>query len=164
FVECYSKSDAHREYPIILTSLRYPVTVAWRIQSTDDRVFTLTGVKQTLKAQGKLILTKETEALGLTIGGQNMLPSSFSLSENYPNPFNPSTKFEIGVPKLAFVDISIYNIMGQKVRTLFHGEKAAGYYFLEWNGYTADNAPAAGGVYFVRMESDKFTTVHKIML
>ncbi len=71
------------------------------------------------------------------------LPISFRLFQNYPNPFNPSTKIKYSIPKLSFVTIKIYDVLGSEVATLVNEEKPVGTYELTWN---AENLPS--GVYF----------------
>jgi hypothetical protein len=92
------------------------------------------------------------------------VPAAFALSQNYPNPFNPTTRVRVSVPSSAQIDVAIYNVLGQRIRTLFAGEAEAGYHTLEWNGCTDGNIPVGNGIYFVRMASRDFTAVNKIVL
>jgi len=75
-------------------------------------------------------------------------PNEFALLQNYPNPFNPSTTISYSLPEQADVRIEIYNILGQKVATLFDGDQQAGQHEIVWR---ADEYPS--GVYFARMSS-----------
>lgn len=94
----------------------------------------------------------------------NLLPETFTLSQNYPNPFNPSTKFDFALPVKSHVAISIYNVLGQNIKTLVDGEYAAGYYTADWDGTTDVGSMAASGIYFYRMETDKYSATKKLML
>ena len=90
--------------------------------------------------------------------------TEFALSQNYPNPFNPSTTIEFALPISSQVDIAIYNILGQKVATLFNGYQTTGYHQVEWN---ASNF--GSGVYFYKITAtsetgSKFQSVKKLML
>jgi hypothetical protein len=87
------------------------------------------------------------------------LPATWSLSQNYPNPFNPTTAISYQLPALSQVDVSIYNLLGQKVITLVSEKQAAGHYSVVWNatGFSA-------GVYFCRMEAGDFIKVIKLAL
>jgi hypothetical protein len=98
------------------------------------------------------------------VRNEEIVPAVFKLSENYPNPFNPSTTFTIEIPHLSHVEIAVYNILGKKVRTLLNEEKPAGDYTVVWNGLTDDNTTVSSGIYFLRMLSEKFNAVQKIML
>jgi Secretion system C-terminal sorting domain len=89
----------------------------------------------------------------------NQVPGSFKLSQNFPNPFNPSTQISYSVPKSGTVMISVYNTLGQKVATLFYGEASAGKHIATFN---ADRY--ASGVYFCRMEAAGFSQTVKMML
>jgi hypothetical protein len=77
------------------------------------------------------------------------LPKTFSLSQNYPNPFNPLTTIKYQLPILSGVELSIYNILGQKVATLVFGKQPAGYYQVEW-----DASGYASGIYFYRLSAE----------
>ena len=83
------------------------------------------------------------------IDGSNGVPNIFSLSQNYPNPFNPITQINYTLPKDDAINISIYNLLGQKVAILFDGMQNAGEHSIKWN---AKDFPS--GVYFARLESD----------
>jgi Carboxypeptidase regulatory-like domain/FlgD Ig-like domain len=95
---------------------------------------------------------------------ENTLPIAFDLKQNYPNPFNPSTKITYQIPQNQFVNLDIYDALGQKVRTLVNSEQNAGYYNLEWNGRNDSGVSVTSGVYFYRIHTDSFTKVMKMML
>lgn len=78
----------------------------------------------------------------------NFLPKEFRLEQNYPNPFNPSTAINYQLSVLSFVDLSIYNSLGQKVVTLVSEKQPAGYYNVVW-----DAGRFSASVYFCRMEA-----------
>ena len=69
----------------------------------------------------------------LSVESNEPAPSSFSLYQNYPNPFNPSTTIEFEVPKTVNVRIEVYNIAGQRVKTLLNRSMKAGYHEIEFN-------------------------------
>ena len=85
---------------------------------------------------------------------------SFNLSQNYPNPFNPTTTINYQLPVANHVELSIYNILGQKVATLVNKTQTAGSYKVEW-----DASNFASGIYWYRLETDKgFVQTHKLVL
>ena len=92
------------------------------------------------------------------------LPTEYSLGVNYPNPFNPSTTIQYALPEVATVEIVIYNVMGQTVRTLDCGTRGPGEYEVEWDGRDVGGAPAASGIYFYRMIAGDFTQSRKMLL
>jgi len=92
------------------------------------------------------------------------LPTRFGLSQNYPNPFNPSTKFEVTLPKASHLQVAIYNLLGQKIATLVDEVRPSGTYTITWDGRTSAGTVANTGVYFVKMQTEDFSTVRKILL
>ena len=96
--------------------------------------------------------------------GSDNLPDEYSLSANYPNPFNPSTTIEFSLPSAGRVELTVYNIRGQKVRTLVDGPLTAGNHTVIWNGANATGEQVASGVYLYRLRADGFTSVKKMIL
>ena len=87
------------------------------------------------------------------------IAASFSLSEAYPNPFNPVTTMELVMPIAGDMTVEVYNLLGQSVSTLTSGYKDAGTYSLIW-----DAKASASGMYFVKAQADGFTKIQKLML
>jgi hypothetical protein len=87
------------------------------------------------------------------------VPLRYHLEQNYPNPFNPSTTIQYELPLDAQVTLEIYNILGQKVRTLVDDVQTAGYYEIIFN---SDNL--ASGVYFYRLNAGNYTDIKKMIL
>ena len=92
------------------------------------------------------------------------IPSVFSLSQNYPNPFNPITKMNYNLPMRSKVNISIYNVLGQEIKTLVNEVQEYGYHSISWNGKDNFGRDMASGVYFTRMVSKGFTQTKKMLL
>jgi len=92
-------------------------------------------------------------------------PTDFSLEQNYPNPFNPETALSYQLPAQSDVRLDIYNSLGQKVRTLENGRKAAGRYILKWDGRDDAGKPVTSGVYLYRLQAGKkFARSRKMLL
>ncbi len=91
--------------------------------------------------------------------GPSTTPGRFGLSQNYPNPFNPTTIISFNLPAASRVDLSVYNVLGQKVTTLIDGRLEAGPQEVEWNatGYSS-------GVYFYRIATDANVETRKMVL
>ena len=81
------------------------------------------------------------------------IPGEFSLSPNYPNPFNPTTTISFAVPLRSSVNLRIYSLLGQEVKVLIDGEKDPGYYRIEWDGRNEAGQTVGSGVYFYRVEA-----------
>ena len=91
-------------------------------------------------------------------------PTALALGANYPNPFNPATTLPVSVAADAGdVDVTIYNILGQPVRTVWNGPLAAGVHRLTWDGRDAQGQPVAAGVYLVRLHQGEQTCLRKMV-
>ncbi len=93
-----------------------------------------------------------------------ILPQEFALSQNYPNPFNGSTTINIDIPSPTSIDLTVYNILGQKIKTIFSGEKLQGSYKFFWNGSDDFNRRVASGVYFYRVKTQSTNSINKMIL
>jgi len=91
--------------------------------------------------------------------GEAELPSTFALQQNYPNPFNPVTQIAFDLPQASQVELSVYNVLGQKVVTLVNREVQPGSYVSEWDGRNNSS-----GIYFYRLTADSFTATKKMMM
>jgi hypothetical protein len=92
------------------------------------------------------------------------LPTKFGLSQNFPNPFNPTTTMEYAVPKAGNVQISIIDMLGRHIRTLVNTTRQAGLYQTSWDGLDDNNISVAAGVYFYKMQAGDFVTVKRLVL
>jgi formylglycine-generating enzyme required for sulfatase activity len=95
---------------------------------------------------------------------ENSLPQSFLLKQNYPNPFNPTTIIPFTLSKPENCILSIYNIQGQKVRTLIDGYFSTGEHSAIWNGLDEMNRPASAGIYFYRLQVGGKSETKKMLL
>ncbi len=91
-------------------------------------------------------------------------PLQFVLAQNFPNPFNPVTKIRYGLPRPARVEITVYNTLGQVVKTLFSGRQDAGYHSIMWDGTNSHNRAVSTGLYFYRLEAGGEQRVRKMLL
>jgi uncharacterized protein (TIGR02145 family) len=91
-------------------------------------------------------------------------PGAFRLTQNYPNPFNPVTTIEYNLPKRTQVTIEIFNVLGQKVRTLVNETRSAGSYRIEWNGNDDSGNPVSTGVYLYRFQAGDVVQTKKMLL
>ncbi len=82
---------------------------------------------------------------------ENGIPQEFELAQNYPNPFNPETTIQFTMPSRDHVDLIIYNVLGQTVRTFDLGFRDAGTHAVRWDGRSETGAALASGVYFYRL-------------
>jgi len=92
------------------------------------------------------------------------LPQSYALGQNVPNPFNPSTSIEFAVPRSGDVKIEVFNVLGQKVKTLADEFMKAGYKRVDWDGTDQSGNSVASGVYLYRMSANDFGETKKMLL
>jgi plastocyanin len=93
------------------------------------------------------------------VSDEEMLTDQFELEQNYPNPFNPSTRINYSVPSASFINLKVFDILGNEVAILVNEEKPAGEYQLEF-----DASELTGGVYFYQLTSNSFVETKKMIL
>jgi 5'-nucleotidase/UDP-sugar diphosphatase len=96
--------------------------------------------------------------------GDPSLPNDFELLQNYPNPFNPETEIAYTIPEGSDVSIDIYDLLGQKIRTLVDSHKSPGSYVVTWNGRDDLGRKVSSGIYFYKMRAGDFTQTRKMSL
>ncbi|MDD4309824.1 MAG: C25 family cysteine peptidase [Candidatus Cloacimonetes bacterium] len=102
---------------------------------------------------------------GSTVDNEDPLnPAITALIGNYPNPFNPTTTIKFSLKTKSPVNLEIYNIMGQKVRTLVKGDIDQGFHSVVWNGKDGNNRPVSSGVYFYKLDAGKYTSTKKMII
>jgi hypothetical protein len=163
------------EFPIQVTGAVFPVTVSWE-QSTNAQYVLdveLSGqkaIEYPMNDKGSLVINEDqlkNIKIRMKTEAKIDVPKEFALYQNFPNPFNPTTKIQYDLPKNSHVSLKLYNLIGQEVLTLVNEEKPAGVYVTELN---AGNLPS--GVYYYRIEAHQkeggpasdFTTVRKLLL
>jgi endoglucanase len=99
-----------------------------------------------------------------SVSDEKGVPLTFKLLQNYPNPFNPTTTITCQVAKDNQVELTIYNLLGQKVRTLINEKKTTGTYSIIWDGTDDAGFKLSSGVYFCRMKVMNFVQVRKLTL
>jgi len=92
------------------------------------------------------------------------VPEKFALDQNYPNPFNPLTNIPYQVAADRMVELHIYNVLGQLVKTLVQAQQQAGYYVATWDGTDVRGLKVNSGTYFCRFQAGDYTEIRKMML
>jgi hypothetical protein len=131
------------------------MTYSWNVWATDSW-------DSTAASNGPRDLTIDVSGL-LGLDGIG-LPDVFALHNNYPNPFNPVTNITYDIPEVAQVTLDIYNISGQKVRTLAQGQHEPGRYRIQWNATNDYGNPLSSGMYIYRIRAGDFVSVKKLIL
>ena len=114
------------------------------------------------------LLVEEWDPDGICISlsvVNNIIPTKFALSDNYPNPFNPTTNISFSIPMQTDVQINIYNIMGQLVANVTNEQLNAGTYSMQWNGTDQSGNMLPSGLYFYELEAgNEFRQIKKMTL
>ena len=105
-----------------------------------------------------------TPELPLAVKAPTVQPTSYSLKQNYPNPFNPTTQIAFNIAQTERVNISIFNILGQKVATIVDADMSSGAHVMVWNGRNQHGELLPSGVYFYRLSTPSFSAVKKMIL
>jgi hypothetical protein len=92
------------------------------------------------------------------------LPQAYGLAQNYPNPFNPVTVISYSLPAYAQVKLEVFNILGQRVRSLVDCYQPPGDYRVVWDSRSQNGREVASGVYFYRLSAGDFSKSRKMLL
>ncbi len=132
------------------------------------RLVTLPGVSGIVEVEtatflGRRIMSYAGEPSDVDDPSSN-LPNVYALHQNYPNPFNPTTMIDYDLPKSSTVRLDIYNITGQKVRTLVSDQLGAGHQSVEWDGRDGSGRRVSTGIYLYRLTAGEFVQTRKMLL
>ena len=92
------------------------------------------------------------------------IPTEFALHENYPNPFNPTTTLRFDLPEVSDITLTIYNMLGQRVRTYNMNDTPAGYHSIKWNATNDYGDPVGAGVYLYQLRANQYVKTRKMVL
>lgn len=95
---------------------------------------------------------------------ENLLPNSFLLEQNFPNPFNPVTQINYRLFRTSNVDLSIYSQLGEKVTTLINENQSMGIHQVQWDGRNQEGISVSSGIYFYRLKAGPFIKMRKMLL
>ncbi len=129
---------------------------------TKDGIVLLIDSDKSQNDTGRVAVTGINIIAATTVTSVNEVvdvPGEFSLDQNFPNPFNPSTVIRYDVPRTAHVSLVVYDMLGRAVAVLVNEEKAPGRYNIEWNA-----GSFASGVYFCRLSSPGVVQTRKLLL
>ncbi len=155
-------------YPLTLTPVQ---SLSSLIGESLDGTWTLTVSDNAGQDTGTLVSWGINDVTGfecediVSAVGDGLVPTRFAVSQNHPNPFNPSTTISFAVPENAGqVTLAIFDVSGRMVRTLESGSLSAGSYSRQWNGRDAQGRAVSSGTYFYRLSGDGFSEAKKMIL
>jgi len=161
-------------YDIEISSCCESSTITWEFENIPDDI-DIALVSST----GEVVNMRQTSSLGvgsnfsgsillgmgvLSNGGSYALPTLFALHQNYPNPFNPMTQIRYDLPFTDHVNITIYDVMGRKIKSLLDMEQKAGYRSIEWNATNDLGQPVSAGMYIYTIQTGEFRQTRKMVL
>jgi hypothetical protein len=131
------------------------VTVRFSVSATD-------GI-DTIKISGddRVLYVNRYEFLSTETNG---MPTEFALHENYPNPFNPTTTLRFDLPEVSSITLTIYNMLGQSVRTFNMNDTPAGFHSIKWDATNDYGDPVGAGVYLYQLRANDFVKTKKMVL
>lgn len=124
-----------------------PIAANWQIDHLTDDL-----------AQAEILIEHEQ------VTEMAPVPKEYGLDQNYPNPFNPSTTIAFDLPQAGPVTLAIYNLLGEKIRTLLNQPLAAGKHQAVWDGKNESGESMPSGVYHYKIEAQNFRAVKKLVL
>ncbi|MBU2584252.1 MAG: carbohydrate binding domain-containing protein [Bacteroidetes bacterium] len=155
-------ADSIRVYPLDTRGDFDPANYQTYFPTTSN-LFDVAFVQSTARAlwfgiekfgHGSLTSVENSEREGLL---------EFRLKQNYPNPFNNSTMFNYTVPFLSQIKLEVFNVLGQKIRTLITDKIASGKYSISWDATNDSGEQVNSGIYFVTLSSDKYFNSKKVI-
>ena len=184
FIERLS-SQAIAHIPILVKNAVYPLTVSWSVKrdNTSSYWLTLPGNGKKMSLTGSLNVAVDSRTNGVVMidaqatsapspcppaqrtDGEDQyqeassIPHSYSLAQNHPNPFNPTTSIQYELPASGFVSLKIFDVLGREVATLANEVQDAGYKSASFNA-----EDLSSGVYFYRLQSGTFVGIRKMIL
>ncbi len=159
-------NNENEEMTIFLTPSNLPADFGWLVLSPE------TGIKykgnvircSATKCRYQLVVGTK-EFLREVSASYKTLPVKFELRQNYPNPFNPVTRIAFQLPNTEKVSLNVFNILGQRIKTLINNRALqAGYYSLRWDGDNDYGKKVSAGIYFLQFRSDNYYKTIKMIM
>ena len=134
------------------------------LSQTSNSTFSIDLGPDQLSNKYKLVYGDEDEAGALVRDIVALIPNEFSLGNNYPNPFNPSTTIPFTISKPGLVVINIYDLNGRLVRMVVNEHLETGHYSRIWDGKNSQGIPVSSGVYYYGLQTKTFNSYKKMIL
>ena len=131
-------------------------SIHWKVDVTDGRDTVQNNEIRTLIIEGQYV--------ALSTDDDILTPKDFKLHDNYPNPFNPVTQIRFDLPNTSNVDLVIYNMLGQKIKSFNMQNVPAGYHGITWNATNDFGVAVSAGVYLYQIQTQEFIKTKKMIL
>jgi len=146
----------------------------WTVYSTVDSIFPVDYINEVvLDSAGNkwigtfgegLVVFNEDGIVGIQEDHIPELPKGFSLSQNFPNPFNSTTTIQYSIPVSSEVTITFFNLIGEEVKTIKYHNQEAGQYLVTWDGKDNRGNSVSTGIYFYHMKAGEFIQTRKMLI
>jgi len=147
-----------------VSSFTLPVTGGWQNWQTVSNTCNLTAGQKTLRVAatiGGFNLNWFMVSVITSVNDDKSVPSSYSLKQNFPNPFNPVTTIEYSIPEAGDVKLAIYDILGSEIAVLVNKEQSTGTYTVKFD---ASSMGLSSGMYIYKLQAGSYTEIKKLML
>jgi hypothetical protein len=154
------ESGSSNRCPIVVSSAEYPLSIQWEPMPDDDNAQIVVGSRiLPMSAGGRIEVVDPQLRITLERGESGRTPREFSLGQNHPNPFNPTTRIVYGVKNQEFVELKVYDVLGREVSTLVNEQKAPGTYVAAFSA-----GGLSSGLYFYKIRAGSFVAVRKMVI
>jgi hypothetical protein len=145
-------------------AMSQPLTVTFKPQTAGNFAGWIGFVSNDPQTDTLRVYVQGTGKQVTGIAESSEIPTTYGISPNYPNPFNPTTTIKYQLPQSSEVELLIYNVLGQKVKTVLDQRVEAGYHSVEWDGRNDMGMQVGSGIYIYRFRADNFLKVQKMIL
>ncbi|MGH7496896.1 MAG: FG-GAP-like repeat-containing protein [bacterium] len=155
---CANLNSVPAEFDVLLVDLQLKLTQDLRREPSYVYLSKSNGGKRSFQ-----LLAGKSDFIAAHGADLTLVPASYELAQNFPNPFNPSTSIKLGLPQKSRVSLKVYNLLGTEIATMVDGEeKEAGYHVVIWDGRDRQGRLAPGGIYFCRMQVGNIVLMKKM--
>lgn len=164
-VKTVDPSEGIVDLSVNVSALSYPVSLEWQINPENEITYSFGGNGLNKVSQnGSISINQNEKQFKLSASTTNgilnaEIPNSFSLSQNFPNPFNPTTNIFYSIKTTSFVSIKVFDLLGKEITTLVNENKPTGNYVVNFN---AVDLPS--GVYIYKLQAGDFISSKKMIL
>lgn len=137
---------------------------AIRAALTDTLIFLATGDLPETGGFKNGVYILKNELVTSVASQESTAPDDFVLAQNYPNPFNPETTIRYTLPQGSEVNLSVYNLLGQRITTLVDRKQTRGSHHISWNGRDQKGLRVSSGLYIYELQAGGFTLVRRMLL
>lgn len=164
----YRSDTSEGPYSLIADSLVELYTYDYTVVNGDTFYYVVTALYSSPDGESPF----SNEVMGTPEGGLGIeimdpkanLPGTYSLYQNFPNPFYRETTIRFNLPHSGFVELRVYNLNGRLKQTLVNEERPAGQHSVLWDGKDSEGHFLPSGIYFYRMDTETFTQFRKLIL